>query len=440
MTAILDDAASPEPTSAADRMLLLFDRLWCEGARPCLEHHLVAVEPEDRPALLEELLLVEWRHRRGRGEPLTAGEYARRFPAWPEVLRVAWDRWERLAAAEDAGCAGRDTLEPACWLTQGAAGPGAEPPPEPAGYEVLQRLGEGGMGVVYRAFDRRLKRSVALKALPDGAAPERLALFRREAEALARLQHPHVVQLFAWDEHDGRPVLVLEYVPGGTLEGRLGQGRLPPREAARLVVVLARAVQAAHKAGVVHRDLKPANVLLAEPVEGYPGNACGGLPKIADFGLARLAGSDEGRPADDVAGTPAYMAPEQAGGRPDLVGPPADVWALGVILYRCLSGRLPFAGDGVARTLQKVKCCPPPALRQIEPSVPAALEAICLACLDKDPARRPGAGELAWRLEGWLAEPAPAPPRRRPRRALTALAGLFAPSRRGSRDLPPALV
>ncbi len=326
---------------------------------------------------------------------------------------------------------------------------GIDPPAGPApllvltGYEALEKLAEGGMGVVYRAFDPLLKRHVALKMIrADLVLPDRLGRFRKEAEALARLQHPHIVGLYGWQEQAGQPVLVLEYVAGGSLEQRLTRQRLSLAESVRLVAVLARAVQAAHQAGVVHRDLKPANVLMAPPVEGNSGTVAGGFPKVSDFGLAYLASSDalahqaapESAPSllagDDtrvtatgeVVGTPAYMAPEQAGGQLKQVGPPADVWALGVVLYRCLSGRMPFPGGNVLETIDWIKTRPPEPIWDHAPAVPEALVSLCLRCLDKDPARRPAAAELALHLEQLAAgarlatgEPVRVPPPDEPR-------------------------
>jgi hypothetical protein len=285
------------------------------------------------------------------------------------------------------------------------------------GYDVLTRLGEGGMGTVYRARDRRLKRLVALKVLRAGAAssPELRDRLRAEAEAIARLQHPHIVQIFEigqWQPPGGEvalPFLALEYVPGGGLDAVLKPGPLEPAPAARLVEVLARAVHAAHQAGIVHRDLKPANVLLAPSVPGSSGSFAFGFPKVSDFGLSRLLDADRRQTISGmVMGTPAYMAPEQAEGRAD-IGPAADIWALGVILYQTLTGRVPFQGDSVLTTLDRVRKDAPRPPRELRGEVPASLEAICLKCLEKAPAARYAtAAELADDLNRVLeGDPAP---------------------------------
>jgi serine/threonine protein kinase len=281
------------------------------------------------------------------------------------------------------------------------------------GYEVLAELGRGGMGTVYLARQLKPKRLVALKVLradrPLNLDHQRRAL--DEADAIARLQHPHIVQIWEigeWRPQGGdlpQPYLALEYMSGGSLASVLQrQGALEPAEAARLVRVLAHAVHAAHQAGVVHRDLKPANVLLAPAVSGSDDSFAFGFPKVNDFGLARLLDNEQRHTLDgQVLGSPPYMAPEQAEGQPD-VGPAADVWALGVILYECLTGKQPFKGKSTLATLDLVRSSPPPPLRTPHGEVPAALEPICLRCLRKDPADRyPSAAALADALSGFLA-------------------------------------
>ncbi len=262
-------------------------------------------------------------------------------------------------------------------------GPGeaAASPVAPAGYEILAELGRGGMGVVYKARQIRLGRFVALKMLLAGAhaGPGELARFQREAEALARLQHPHIVHVHEVGEHQGHPFFSLELVSGGSLDKRLRGRPLPPAEAAGLTEALARAVQAAHDSGVLHRDLKPANVLLTAD----------GVPKITDFGLAkRLDGSAGQTASGAILGTPSYMPPEQAYGEGKRVGPAADVYALGAILYELLTGRPPFVGVEAIDTLLQVTTQDPVAPSRLNGKVPRDLETICLKCLEKEPGKR----------------------------------------------------
>jgi WD40 repeat protein len=244
------------------------------------------------------------------------------------------------------------------------------------------------MAVVYKARDRRLGRVVALKMILAGAhaGPTERARFRDEAEAIARVQHPDIVQIYEVGEHAGLPFLSLEFCPGGNLEQELAGTPLAAREAAAVLERLARAVAAAHAVGVVHRDLKPANVLLA----------VNGAPKISDFGLAKQAGVSGRTASGAVVGTPSYMAPEQAGGRSRAVGPATDVYALGAILYEVLTGRPPFRAATPLDTLLQVVQDEPVPVRRLQPKVPRDLETICLKCLQKEPARRyPGAVDLA---------------------------------------------
>jgi tetratricopeptide (TPR) repeat protein len=288
--------------------------------------------------------------------------------------------------------------------------PRAAPPaplPSVPGYEILEELGRGGMGIVYKARQTSLKRLVALKMILAGphAGPEALARFRAEAEAAARLQHPNIVQIYEVGEHDGRPFLALEIVEGGSLDRALAGTPLPARPAAEMVQTLARAMHAAHQVGIIHRDLKPANVLLGGDRQ----------PKISDFGLAKHLDSDVSRTQSGaVLGTPSYMAPEQAAGKGkgEAVGPAVDTYALGAILYELLTGRPPFRAATVLATLEQVRSREPVAPSRLQPGLPRDLQTICLKCLHKEPARRyASALEMAEDLGRFLrAEPIRARP------------------------------
>jgi WD40 repeat protein len=313
-------------------------------------------------------------------------------------------------------------------LSPEAASPAAPEGVRIPGFEVLATLGRGGMGVVYQARQTKLGRTVALKMILAGAhaAETELARFRTEAEAIARLQHPNIIQIYEVGEHGGLPYFSLEFCPAGSLEKKLAGTPLAAAEAAALVEALARAMEAAHKKGVVHRDLKPANVLLAED----------GTPKITDFGLARKIDEASQTASGALVGTPSYMAPEQAGGKTGRVGPLCDVYSLGAILYECLTGRPPFKAATQLDTLRQVVSDDPVAPARLNPRVPRDLDTVCLKCLQKDPARRyPSARELADDLRRYLnGEPVRARPvgpagrlvkwvRRRP--AVAALSGLL---------------
>jgi WD40 repeat protein len=245
------------------------------------------------------------------------------------------------------------------------------------------------MGVVYRARQVALNREVALKVVLAGAhaSESQRRRFVREAEAAAALSHPGVVHVYEVGEHQGLPFMALEFCPGGTLADKLAGTPVLAREAAALVETLARAVQAAHDRGVVHRDLKPANVLLTGR----------GDPKVADFGLAKLAESGDGLTSTGaIFGTPSYAAPEQVSGEAKRVGPAADVYSLGAVLYECLTGRPPFKGVTPAETAQQVLRQEPVRVRELNPAVPRDLETICAKCLEKDSVRRyPSAAALA---------------------------------------------
>jgi hypothetical protein len=337
-------------------------------------------------------LMLEWQERRAHGEAVTPAELCRDCPdLMPELQRwidavQGMDRLMEAVPSTRAPAEGEDT-PPQVWPATWSA-----PVPRLPGYEVIGELGHGGMGIVYKARDLHFQqRLVAIKMIRAGAnpGPELLARFRAEAEALARLQHPHIVQIYTVGEHVGQPFLVMEYVEGGSLAKRLDGKPQPIADAAQLVEYLARAVHAAHVQGIIHRDLKPGNVLLAPAGDGGPWNTAYGLPKVADFGLARHADSGLVQTAEGaVFGTPSYMAPEQASGRGSEIGPATDVYALGTILYELLTGRPPFQGESALAVAAQVCNTPPVPPRQLRPDVSMALEGICLRCLEKAPAAR----------------------------------------------------
>jgi WD40 repeat protein len=273
------------------------------------------------------------------------------------------------------------------------------------GYEILSELGRGGQSVVFQARRTELKRLVALKMILAGdyAGPKERTRFRVEAEAVARLQHPNIVQIHDIGEHNGRPYLALEYVAGGTLAQRIARQPLAPRQAAQLVETLARAVHCAHQHGIIHRDLKPSNILL-ERADQEAEALANASPKIADFGLAKRLDAAAGPTSTgDIMGTPSYMAPEQAAGRANDIGPSTDIYALGVILYESLAGRPPFRAETALETLQQVLTEEPVSLTRLRPGVPRDLETICLKCLQKEPRRRyPNADALAEDLRRYM--------------------------------------
>ncbi|MDG3005329.1 protein kinase domain-containing protein [Paludisphaera mucosa] len=256
----------------------------------------------------------------------------------------------------------------------------AAPVAIPSGYALEAVIGRGGMGVVHRARQVGLGRLVALKRIAAGAdaSPAELARFRVEAEAAASLRHPNIVPIHDVGVIDGTPFYAMELLEGGSLADRLAAGPMPAREAAALTATLARAIEHAHRGGVVHRDLKPPNVLFAGD----------GTPKVADFGLAKRLDAAAVTRSGAIMGTPSYMAPEQATG--EIVGahPPVDVYALGAILFECLTGRPPFLAPSPVETLDLVRSSEPPSPGRLQPGVPRDVQTICLTCLEKSPARR----------------------------------------------------
>jgi WD40 repeat protein/tRNA A-37 threonylcarbamoyl transferase component Bud32 len=350
-------------------------RRWRDGQRLLAEAYLSAL-----PALgasAEDALVLIWGEvllRFERGEDPRLAEYRHRFPGHADTLAVQFDLQRHLeqCATVAASPAPPDAASAAL--------------PQVSGYEILGVLGRGGMGVVYQARHTKLQRLVALKMILAGshAGEPELARFRAEAEAVARLQHPNIVQIYEVGEHQGLPYLALEYCSGGSLAAKLAGTPLPPGPAAQLVQTLARAVHAAHQQGIVHRDLKPANVLLAAD----------GTPKVTDFGLAKRLDGAAGQTASGaIVGTPSYMAPEQAGGKGKEVGPAADVYSLGAVLYELLTGRPPFQATTPLDTLLQVLSDEPVPPRRLQPKVPRDLETVCLKCLQKEPHRRYASGQ-----------------------------------------------
>ena len=266
-----------------------------------------------------------------------------------------------------------------------------EPDWKALGYEIVKVLGTGGMGIVYLARHVRLERLVALKTIPSWVkiTPNALARFDIEARAVARLRHPNIVQIYDIGSLGGRPYLSLEFAEAGNLSGAIREQLPEPREAARIAEVLARAVAHAHKRGILHRDLKPSNILVCGQSSGKVGALCAGDLKIADFGLARMLDSTRRLtlPGTRV-GTPGYMAPEQAQGRIDLIGPATDVYGLGIVLYEMLCGRPPFKAESEWAIIHQIVTLPPPPIQKLRPECPPGLEAICLKCLLKTPDER----------------------------------------------------
>ena len=388
-----------------------------------------------------DLIYSELVLREAHGDQSSLDEYLDRFPQYEEPLRQQFALHAETEETDTPPVTCRmpggawhehipldegDDTEPGPWdfdrketldaLTHRAR-PNERLPtawPVVPGYEILGELGRGGMGVVYKARQKDLKRLVALKMIQADplVSPDESARFRLEAEAVARLQHPNIVQIFevgtwqAGGTGPPRPFIALELIDGGSLDDRIDGKPQSPRAAAELLEPLARAMHYAHQRGIVHRDLKPANILLqAHEVHGSQSVGLGfGTAKITDFGLAkRLDDSSTVTRNGAVLGTPSYMAPEQAAGSPRHVGPACDVYSLGAILYEMLTGRPPFQGETAWDTLLHLAIEEPVPPRRLQPRMPLDLETICLKCLEKDAARRyASAGSLADDLRRFL--------------------------------------
>ena len=351
------------------------------------------VDPSEREFQLAAAL-NELTERGLRGEAIDFEEVAREYPDFAEELRSL------LGAAFLADAVGLNasSLSPAGSKAQGifAAVPSFDLPAEFGDYVLLEEIGRGGMGIVYRARQKSLNREVALKMLLRGtlASAADVNRFRAEAEAAARLDHPHIVPVYEVGEHEGHLFFSMKYVHGQTLGQIAANGPIDPRQATTYVAQAARAIAAAHEQGILHRDVKPSNILVDDD----------GVLHVTDFGLAkRLTDSVSLTRTGAVLGTPAYMAPEQAAGNRGIVGPASDVYSLGTVLYQLLTGRPPFqAASPVDLVLLVLEQDPLPP-RMINPTVDRDLEMITLRCLQKPPdLRYATAADLATDLEAYL--------------------------------------
>lgn len=364
----LDDAGP----LTADQLLAVVrldqQQRWQAGDRIAAEDYFRLCPLLD--AYSENAILVvygEFLLRKQLGERPEPDEYLRRFPRYCRQLRLQFDLYRALQ--DEASSSGGDA-------------PPDERPNVP-GFELLEELGRGSTGTVYRARRTENVEDIALKVLRADVrfGSQERARFQAEGEAISRLRHPHVVRILEVGEWVGRPYLALEFVAGGSLARRLASGPLSIDESIRLTETLARAVQHVHNHNILHRDLNPANVLLTPA----------GEPKITDFGLAKIVrtGPDLTR-SGTVLGTPGYMAPEQAAGRTRDIGPTTDVHALGAILYHLLTGRPPYDEGGLIPTLLKVRSSEMPApVRATCPEVSESLDRLCLRCLSKQMRERP---------------------------------------------------
>jgi serine/threonine protein kinase len=334
-----------------------FERAWKGGGRPRIEHYLAAARQPERAALLRELLVVELAYRRRGNETLVLQEYKRRFPDHSDVIQAVFA--SQLAGAEDASTRSFEI--------------GPEPGPPALGrYGITAVLGKGGFGVVYRGYDKELRREVAIK-VPHRhrvSQPQDVEAYLAEARVLASLDHPHIVPVFdVGRTPDGLCFIVSKFIEGCDL--KQAQGTLSITQAVELLARVAEALHYAHRKGLVHRDVKPGNILLDPATKPY----------LTDFGLA-LREEDFGRGAE-FAGTPVYMSPEQARGEGHRVDGRSDIFSIGVVFYELLTGRRPFRGETGQEVLEQITCVEPRPPRQIVDTLPRELEQICLKALAK---------------------------------------------------------
>jgi serine/threonine protein kinase len=401
---------SPEERERVDRACDGFEQAWNAGQPPALKS---IVEDLDTPVgkfMLRELLKVELAYRVQRGEQPTMQEYEAIFPGHANLIAAAFDPTATKAISgpnrDEVSIPTAVTNSPLAYSTQSpgqsSAGASKENWPSIPGYDIVSELGRGAMGIVYKAWQQRAKRHVALKVIRDGflAGPEHRRRFKIEAEAAAQFEHPNLIRIYEIGEHRGLMYFSMELGEGGSLDKVLAGKPLTAREAAELARTLAEAVHYAHEKQIIHRDLKPGNIVLTLDAR----------PMITDFGLAKRLDSETVQtPSLAVMGTASYMPPEQAKGQSKEVSFTADVYSLGTILYEMLTGNPPFKAANFAATVQLVINQEPLPLKYVQVNVPEDLETICLKCLEKDPfLRYPRADALAEDLRRFLAdEPLP---------------------------------
>jgi eukaryotic-like serine/threonine-protein kinase len=407
----IEEAVVPVTTflqidEACDR----FEEECRSGRNPDLASYLAAVPVEAREPLFRYLLVLDFEYRLRRGERPNARWYRQQFPEMGEVIDSVLrplieptisgvirtpnddeaDRHDETWSARSSG----DDQE--LTASSDGIGPIEFDDLKSIGYEVRRLLGWGGMGVVYEAHHVSLNRLVAIKLIRSGsfASESELMRFQNEAEAVAQLDHPHIVPIYEVAKHKGHHFFSMKLINGTGLDSRLDRFAADPRATARLVATIAEAIHHAHQRGILHRDLKPANILLNEDEE----------PQVTDFGLAkRIDGDSELTHSDSLIGTPSYMAPEQTIGGGVGVSTATDVYGLGTILYALLAGRAPFKGKTLVETLEMVRTQHPEPPSRLNPRVPHDLEVICRKCLEKEPGRRyPSALALSEDLSRWL--------------------------------------
>lgn len=360
-----------EQLKSLDRLCDEFESRWSSGQRPSLAALVAELPDSIRSEALYELLSIELESRRELGEQPRAEEY---LPSFSDQSDVIWNIFDETATNHDTTCLD-DTFNDPAKAADGDI-------PEIEDFEILGELGRGGMGVVYKAHQISLDRTVAVKVIRSGefATQEQIDRFLGEARATAKLQHPGIVNVFEVGQAADQYYFAMEFIEGRTLDDVLKSDDLPEAQVLRYVCEVAEAIQFAHEKGVIHRDIKPSNILIDQF----------GHARVMDFGLARtVQNAGELTGSGQILGTPAYMSPEQARGERTAIDERTDVYALGSVLYRVLTGRVVFESDSVADSIAMIMRDNPVSIREQRPNIDPRLERFCLSCLQKSPDDRP---------------------------------------------------